>query len=232
MRRQTFGKYFPAWILPAFSMLFCLPACGQGKLYLSGGFATQLTANANVYLGEEDYSFFQFRHNTLDLESESPLIGSFNLLTGATLFNAGYSTDSRLFGSASDLRVVFIGVPLMVRWNVGHKNAIYVDFGWVPTYLVNSHLKESILKFNSVYEVEGDITKYSNRFYIGWKVQFVIPFNRFHVGFYFYNPVKGQSSLRGLEDHWGLNAQQSTYLLANGFSEFTLFGIKMGVRIR
>ncbi len=50
---------------------------------------------------------------------------------------------------------------------------------------------------------------------------------------YCYLPItKGQQSINGLADHWGLNAQESTFLNSNGYSDFFIGGFKVGCRIR
>jgi hypothetical protein len=120
----------------------------------------------------------------------------------------------------------------MVRWNAMNKNVFFIDFGVLPTYMVHAYLKESVYEFNELRTVKGNITKYCDRLSFATKFQMTIPFNRFHVGFFFQTPLAAQSGIKGLEKHWGLNSQQSTFILANGFSKYSMMGLNMGVRLR
>jgi hypothetical protein len=213
----------------AFCASFSIATFGQTKLYASAGIVADLSWNFNE-LSDDDFKLIDFKFKTLNVESQTRVIGSMNFVSGVSLFNAGYNIRSRDFGSSSDLRIVYLGVPVMARWNIGNKNAFFIDGGVEPTYMLKSHLKESIIRFGEVYEVEGDITKYSNRFYVGWKIQFVMLINRFNLTMFFAGPLSGQSTLGDLEGRWGLNSEQSTYLIY-GYSNFQLFGIRAGVRI-
>ncbi len=207
--------------------------CGQSKLYLSGGVSTVSGSGANIFLGNEG-SFFKFNYPTFDAEYQMRVIGSFNFTTGISIFTAGYNTTDDAFSAASRFDATYLGIPLMARWNVANKNLIYLDFGVMPFYLAQANLTETFVKFaaNGPITVEGDVTAYSNRFYYASKFQMLILMNRFLVGLYIITPSKGQSSLRGLDGHWGLNSRQSTYLLSNGFSDFSVMGVKAGIRIR
>jgi hypothetical protein len=205
----------------------------QSKLYVSGGITNISGGGLNVTLGEIDEgTFFKFDHHAFDVEYSSRLMGSFSILTGLSFLNAGYDVESRLFGSASALKVSYIALPIMARWNVGNKNIFFLDLGLAPFYLLNAHLEESIIQFNTLRVSEGNITPYSNRFYFGYKFQMCVPINRIILGLFYFAPVGGQTSLKGLDGHWGLNGQQSTYLLSGGYSNFQIYGIKAGVRIR
>jgi hypothetical protein len=208
-------------------------ACGQSRMYVAGGLSNVFGSGVNIFLGEEG-SLFKFNYPTFDAEYQTRVIGSFNFLTGVSLVSAGYETTDDSFSSASAFKATYVGVPLMARWNAGNKNYVYVDVGMLPLYLARAHLKESFDKFanNTPVVVEGNITPYSNRFYYAFKFQMLVLVNRFYVGLYLITPSKGQSTLKGLDGHWGLNSQQSTYLLSNGFSDFSIMGFKGGVRIK
>lgn len=206
---------------------------GQGKIYLAGGMSNVFGSGVNILLGAEG-SFFKFNYPAFDGEYQTRMIGSFNFVTGLSVFSSGYKTTDDSFSSASEFSATYVGVPLMARWNAGNKNYLYFDFGMMPLYLARAHLKESFDKFsnNDPIVVEGNITQYSNRFYYAFKFQMLVLVNRFYIGIYLIAPSGGQSTLKGLDDHWGLNSQQSTYLLSNGFSDFSIMGFKAGVRIR
>ncbi len=204
-------------------------AFSQSKLYISGGVSTIFGSGANIFLGS-DFAL-KFNYKTLDVEYERRVIGSFSFLTGASLFNNGYQTTDDTFSSLSEFKATYVAIPLMARWNVGNRNIYYLDFGLSPYYLTNAHLTESITRFGSTLTVAGDITPYSNRFYYASKIQMLVLLNRFSIGGYFLFPAKGQSTLKGLEGNWGLNNQQSTYLLSNGFSDYQIIGFKAGWRI-
>jgi hypothetical protein len=220
-------------ILAVIFFLSCLTGAtvtcnGQSKLYVFGGMST-IFGSGNFGFYDQ---FLKFKYQTADVEYEKRLLGSFNVAAGLSLFNSGYSVGPQSFGSASTFKATYAALPLMLRWNAGNKNVLLVDLGLAPYYLANAHLSESITQFNAQKTVEGNITPYSNRFYFGSKFQMTVLINRFAIGWYFFVPFKGQSTLRDLDGHWGLNAQQSTYLLSNGFSDFQIIGFKAGVRIR
>jgi hypothetical protein len=202
----------------------------QSKFYLSAGKAAVSGTGTNLLFGT-NYAF-KLAYFNFDFEYQRRILGSISTVAGLSVFNAGYNAKEIGFSSQSDFKARYIAMPLMARWSPKNRNSFFVDLGLVPFYLLNAHLKESVDQFNTVRTVEGDIAKYSNRLYYGYKLQMLFQINRYHVGFYFFAPFHGQSSLKGLENHWGLSAQESTYLLSNGFRDFYAMGLKAGVRIR
>src|SRR5690242_14177184 len=214
-------------------LVITISARGQSKVYVAGGMSNVFGSGVNIILGDEG-SLIKFHYPTLDAEFQTRVIGSLNFTTGVSIVSAGYKTTDDAFSSASEFNAVYVGVPLMARWNAGNKNYLYLDFGMMPLYLARAYLRESFDKFatNNPIVVEGNIAKYSNRFYYAFKFQMLVLINRFYVGLYLVEPSKGQSTMKGLDGHWGLNSQQSTYLLSNGFSDFSIMGFKAGVRIR
>jgi hypothetical protein len=202
----------------------------QSKFYLSASRMAVSPTGTNVLFGT-NYAL-KFAYFNFDFEYQRRIVGSLSTVAGVSAFNAGYNAKDVGFSSKSDFKATFIALPLMGRWNPGNRNSFFIDLGLVPFYLVNAHLKESVDQFNGVRTVEGDIAKYSNRLYFGYKFQMLFQINRYHVGFYFFAPFHGQNSLKGLERHWGLNAQESTYLLSDGFRDYYVIGLKAGVRIR
>jgi hypothetical protein len=222
------GLFFSIGVL-----IHVLPAGAQSKVYFSGAITNVSGGGVNVNLGELDEgTFFKFDHYAFDLEYSTRLMGSFNFVTGLSFFNAGYDVESLTFGSASELKVSYLAVPLMIRWNISNKNIMMLDVGLAPSYLLKAHLSEHIYQFNTRRVSEGDITKYSNRFYFGYKIQMIIPINRVVLGIFYYGPIGGQTSLKNLDGHWGLNSRQSSYLLSEGYSNFLIIGLKAGIRIR
>jgi hypothetical protein len=213
-------------------LMWCLAtfAFGQSKIHVAAGLADVTVFGSLSTL--TDKGLFEFKYKTVHLQYEKRIVGSLNALTGLTVFTAGYETSSFFFGAKSKFQGIFVSVPLMIRWNMGNKNAFYLDVGLLPIYMANAHLKESVYRFNSLYAVEGNITKYSDRFTFGTKFQMTVPINRFHFALYLQTPLSSQSSIKGLEKHWKLNSQQSTYLLSDGFSNYMIMGINLGVRIR
>jgi hypothetical protein len=226
------SSYFRIIALPI-ALTLAFAAAAQSKLYISGSITNVSGGGLNVTLGKLDEgTFFKFDHAAVDLEYSRRLMGPFSFVTGLSYYNAGYDVASRSFGSASKLKMSYMSVPLMIRWNLGNKNLLFIDIGLQPSYLLNAYLKESIVQFSTTRESEGNITQYSNRFYYAWKFQMLVPIHRFIVGFYYSGLIGHQSSMRNLEGHWGLNAQQSTYLLSDGYSDFSIVGLKAGMRIR
>jgi hypothetical protein len=224
-------KLFLTTLLAALFMgCFHSSVRGQSKIHVAAGLADVTVFGTLSTL--TDKGLFEFKYKSLHLQYEKRMVGSLNALTGLSVYTAGYETSSFFFGSQSKFQGIFVSVPLMVRWNMGNKNAFYLDVGLMPIYMANGYLKESVYRFNSLYTVEGNITKYSDRFSFGTKFQMTVPFNRFHFALYLQTPLSNQSSIKGLEKHWRLNSQQSTYLLADGFSDYIMMGVNLGVRIR
>jgi hypothetical protein len=216
-----------------FFLLWCIGSVvmAQSKIYVAGGLSNVFGTGANLVLGDENYGG-KFSYFAFDVEYQKRIIGSFNAVGGISVFTAGYNATDNSFSANSKFDATYIAIPLMARWNVGNLNYVYIDLGPMPYYLVKAHLKESVVRFNQNYTVEGDITQYSNRFYYAFKFQFLVLINRFYFGMYAITPPKGQSTLKDLEGHWGLNAQESTYLLSNGLSDYSILGLKLGVRIK
>lgn len=203
----------------------------QSRIYLAGGLSNVFGSGSNLVLGDNNYGG-KFSYLSVDLEVQQRIIGSFNMVGGVSMFRAGYDATDNSFSSNSTFDATYISVPLLVRWNVGNLNYLYIDLGPMPYYLAHAYLKESVMRFNQPYVVEGDITQYSHRFYYAFKFQMILVINRFYVGMYSIKPPKGQPTINGLEQHWGLNEQESTYLLSNGLSDYTILGLKLGVRIK
>jgi hypothetical protein len=202
----------------------------QSKFYLSASKAAVSGTGINLLFGT-NYAF-KLTYFNFEFEYQRRILGSISSVAGISVFNAGYNVKEIGLSSSSDFKATYIAMPLMARWNPRGRNFYFLDLGLVPFYLLNAHLKESVDQFNTIRTVEGDIAKFSNRLYFGYKLQMLFQVNRYHVGFYFFAPFHGQSSLKGLHDHWGLNAQESTYLLSEGFRDFYSIGLKAGVRIR
>lgn len=203
-----------------------LPAVAQSRIYLSVGTASSIGGNFSTYLATHSAL------PTAELEFEKKIIGSVCLLTGLSTFGVDYSNDDTSFGSKSTFNARYLAVPLLARWNVQNKNYYYFDFGLQPYYLLDAHLEESITRFGNVRTAQGDITAYSNRFFMSARFQQTMAFNRFTISIFQYFSFHGQSSVKNLADHWSFNQQQSTYLLSNGYSDFFVLGLKVGVRIK
>jgi hypothetical protein len=168
-----------------------------------------------------------------DVEWDKKVMGTLHVVTGISTFGVSYSSSNTSFGSyTSKFNAQYVGVPVMARWNVGNRNFLYLDMGLITYYLAYAKLTESIQKFGSTQTYSGNIAPYSNRLYIGFKVQFGFAINRLSISDFFIYQFKGQETINNLENHWGLNSQQSTYLISNGYSDFRVFGIKLSYRIR
>ncbi len=199
----------------------------QSRIYLAGGLTTSIGGSADTFTATTTTL------PSFDLELEKKIVGSMSLLTGASLFGVGYSYDGTGFAAnSSSFKANYAAIPLMARWNMFNKNKFYFDFGILTSYLVNARLKETYPKFSVPQTAEGDIAAYSNRLLVSAKFQETFAINRFSISLFFIVTFKGQSTVKNLEDHWPLNRQQSTYLLSNGYSDFTVFGLKLGVRIK
>ncbi len=199
----------------------------QSRIYISGGVATSLGGNADTFTASSPTLPW------VDAEYEKKVVGSMSLLTGVSLYGVGYNYDGTGFATnTSNFKANYLAVPLMARWNMFNKHSFYFDFGIVTSYLVKANLKETFYKFNTPETAEGDISQYSNRILIATKFQETVAINRFTIALFFMITFKGQNTIKDLPEHWPLNQQQSTYLLSNGYSDFMLFGLKLGVRIK
>ncbi|MEJ0056639.1 MAG: hypothetical protein WDN75_13890 [Bacteroidota bacterium] len=207
-------------LLPAFA------SHAQSRIYISGGVTTALGGSIDTYSGSSALPSF-------DVEYERRIVGSMGLLTGISFYGVGYDYDGTGFASnTSNFRADYLAIPLMARWNMFNKQSLYFDFGMVASYMAKANLKETFYKFNVPQTAEGDISGYSNRILLGAKFQETIAFNRFTVSIFMIISFKGQNTIKDLPEHWPLNQQQSTYLLSNGYSDFLLGGVKLGVRIK
>ena len=209
------------------ALLMAPMASGQSRVYVSGAWAHVITPPLDFRYANEHKYF------SANIEYEKRAVGSFYLLSGLSVFNTGYRTPAETagFSNYSDFRGLYLGVPLMARWNGRNKNLYLVDVGIVPYFLLDADLTERMEKFGTPVSFEGDITRYSQRIYFACKAQVLWLVNRFIVGGYLFLPLKGQSTLKGLDKHWGLNVHQSSYLENNGFSDFYIIGVKIGARI-
>jgi len=201
-------------------------ASAQSRIYISGGISTSLGGNLATFDATHPAAW------SADLEWQKKLAGSVSVVTGISAFNVSYVNDSTTFGSVSKFNAIYVGVPLIARWNFGNKNLFYMDLGFQPYYLVDAHLTESVIRFGDVRTVDADITSYSTRLYASIKFQQVFAFNRVILAIYIVFPFAGQSPVGNLADHWPINLQNSTYLLSNGYSDFFIFGLKTGIRIK
>lgn len=200
---------------------------GQYRTTISVGTTRSLGGNLNTYISHSATPWI------LDVEVDRKAFGSFYLVSGLSSYGVGYSSTSNFFGPAdSDYSARFLAVPILARWNIGNRNTWYIDFGLVVSYLADAKLKETAYKFGNAQTYSGDITPYLNRFYQVLKFQETFAFNRFTISIFFLLELKGQSTINNLADHWGLNAQQSTFINSSGYSDFSLLGLKAGCRIR
>ncbi len=207
--------------------LISLQGLAQTRIFVVGGFSGTDGGNLSTYIAKHDPAPF------LELDFERKIIGSVSFLTGLTYFGVGYQNESGIFGSASKFDANYLGVPLMMRWSLGNKNFFCLDLGFEPYYMLSANLQESITdSFGTVRTASGEISGYSNRFYLSGRIQETIMFNRFTISLVFMLPFHGQSSIKNLADHWALNQQQSTYLLSNGYADFMLYGVTIGFRLR
>lgn len=197
----------------------------QSKLTLSAG--------ASASFGGSYITYNPVGRWSADLELDTKVMGSLHVVTGLSTFGVGYASTDSTFGSyTSTFKSQYVGVPVMARWNIGNRNFVYIDMGFLTYYLASAHLSESIDKHGLIQHYDGNITPYLNRLYVGFKVQFGFTLNRFSITDFFIYQFKGQETINSLADHWGLNAVQSTYLSSNGYSDFRAFGIKIGYRLR
>ncbi len=213
-------------ILPFVFVFATLYSMGQTRIYVVGGFTGTTGGNLSTYTAHHAAT------PLIELTVEKKIVGSISLLTGLSYFGATYNNTKTFFGSASKFDARFLGVPVLARWNIGNKNLFFVDLGLQPYYLLTAQLEESIPVFNEVLEAKGDIAAYSNRYYLSARLQQTFVINRFTISMIFMLPFHGQNSIKDLADHWPLNQQQSTYLLSNGYSDFTTYGLSLGFRLR
>ena len=62
--------------------------CGQAKIYFAGGMSNAFGSGVNIFLGTEG-SFFKFNYPAFDAEYQTRLIGSFNFVSGVSVFGSG-----------------------------------------------------------------------------------------------------------------------------------------------
>lgn len=170
-------------------------------------------------------------HPLAELEWDKKILGPIHSSIGLSYFRTGYYAQETAFGSMSRFRGNYIGMPLVARYNIANKNYMYVDVGLNPFFLVNATLEEGMTEFGQFRSVKADITRYSGRLFMGYRFQFTMAFNRFSISEFIIWQGKNSSPIKGLQDHWAFSQEQSTYLQGNGFSNFWLSGVKLGIRI-
>ncbi len=215
-------------LITVFTLAF-IQSSAQYRVFISSGFTQSYGGNLGTFLKASPAVWFA------DVEIDRKVFGSLHLVSGLSSYGVGYSSTKNIFGAAnSDYQARFFAVPIMARWNMGNRNFYYIDFGIFASYLVQAKLTESLDKFGngniSVYS--GDIAPHLNRFFQVAKFQQTFTFNRFMFSVFFLFEFKGQHTLKDLSGHWGLNAQQSTFINSNGYSDFYAYGLKIGCRIR
>jgi len=201
----------------------------QYRVFVSGGIMQSYGGNVATFLKAAPATW------CADVEIDRKAFGSLHLVSGLSTYGVGYSSTQNIFGPAdSEYSARFLALPILARWNVGNRNFYYVDLGVMACYLMQAKLTESLDKFkNGNIEVySGDIAPNLNRFYSVAKFQQTFVANRFSFSIFFIFEFKGQSALKDLSGHWGLNAQQSTFINSNGYSDFYAYGFKIGARIR
>ncbi len=204
-------------------------------------FQTQLSAQSRLAVSVGGSASFGGNFNTYnpvgrlaaDLEWDKKLLGSLHVVTGLSTFGVGYSSSDSAFGSyRSKFKSQYVGIPVMARWNIGNRNFVYIDMGFIAYYLVSAHLSESIDKHGLIETYNGNIAPYLNQLFVGFKVQFGFSVSRFTFSDFFIYQFKGQETINDLSNHWGANVIQSTFLSSNGYSDFRAFGVKISYRIR
>jgi hypothetical protein len=215
-------------LLPILFIIFgSIGIQAQSRLYISGGVSGTSGGNLNTAFGKE-----LFGYATVDVEWERKMMGPFHSLIGLSYFKAGYFSEEDFFGSMSRFRGNYLAMPIMLRFNAGDKNSFYIDAGPSPYMLLKATLEEGKTMFGTFRTEKADITPYSSRFFLGLRFQVTLAVNRFTLSQTIMFQAQGNNSTRELANHWFLNAQESTYLMARGYSDFLYFGINLGVRIR
>jgi len=214
-------------ILLIASLLVSATAMAQSRLYISGGMSGSFGGNINTLLAKE-----RFGHSCIDLEWDRKMMGSFHSLIGLSYFRVGYFSEEDSFGSMSRFRGDYMAMPVLLRFNVADRNQIYLDAGPSPYYLLNANLEEGITRFGVFESNSANITRYSNRFYMAFRFQVTIALGRFTFSEVIMWQGECNPSTKDLANHWFLNSQESTYLLSRGYSDFMLFGFKVGMRLK
>ncbi|HQQ95660.1 MAG TPA: hypothetical protein PLX35_00280 [Cyclobacteriaceae bacterium] len=204
-----------------------LSATGQSRIFISVGAAASFGGNTDTFFASHQTT------SAVDAEYEKKIIGTMSVLTGVSWYNLGYQYDGNGFASnSSTFKANYLAVPVMARWNMFNKNMFYLDFGMITSWMAQAHLTEGYTRFGFPQKADGDIAAYSNRLLLGAKFQETVLLNRFTLSVYFMVTFKGQNTVRNLPEHWPLNQQQSPYLQSNGYSDYTLLGFRVGVRIK
>ena len=214
-------------IILILSILIFGTATAQSRLYFSGGMSSSFGGNINTLFASE-----RFGHACFDLEWDRKMMGSFHSLIGLSYFRVGYFSEENVFGSMSRFRGDYLALPVMFRFNVADRNQIYIEAGPSPYYLLNATLEEGITRFGVFESNSANITAYSNHFYMAFRFQFSVAFGRFIFSEVIMWQGEGNPSTKDLANHWFLNAQESTYLLSQGYADFMLFGFKVGMRLK
>jgi hypothetical protein len=217
--------------------LFCFDMKAQTRLFISAGTnsKTEFSAGPNLNLGlannsislgsyGEDGKFG--RYFCADLMMEKRLYGPYYWLTGIKMNQTGYQYQSKDTVFASTLKNTYISVPLLVRVNLYNANVMYLDFGLMENYLVKADLKER------AYDIEDrqNITRHLSRFSTSFYFELMIAYRRFGISAY--SQLKSFGTSSDFSGSWGLDYDQSFFLLYYKNFYFKNAGIKLTYRLR
>lgn len=227
MMGEMIARYKCIFLVASVFLFPLVETRGQTRYFVSLGGSTSLGGNSSTFLAKVPVSW------SADLEIDKKVFGSLYVVTGLSSYGIGYKASKDVFTpSSSEYSARYVCIPLMARWNVGNRNFLYIDFGLNTMYLAQAHLHEAQDKFGTTRSYDGNVAPYMNRFYQSIKFQETFAINRFTFSLFIVAQFKGQQSINNLADHWGLNAQQSTFLNSNGYSDSFIGGLKVGCRIR
>jgi len=177
----------------------------------------------------------------IGIEAQIKVISASNILTGLnfyqTNFGAGpYFDDERygivVFDKDFEYKANYIGVPILYRLNYKNRNFLFLDLGWVPSYLLRGNLRESVIGTGINMTGDFDITRYSQKFILPFKIQLSIAYQKFTFTSFMMRLNESNVIPETFVNNWPVSPQFSTYYASKGMTKFRIIGFKIGYRIK
>ncbi len=215
--------------------LLCSRAVGQTRMFFSLGtnVNTEFTARPNLSLGIPNNSIstgsYSAEYNwgkylRIDFTIEKRFFGPYYWLTGIKINQTGY--DYKQSAYTSNLRNIYVSIPLLARINFSNSNSVYIDIGLLQNYLAYSKLKESFQQSVESQNISTHLSRLSTCLYF----ELGIAFGR--LGVHMFIQSKAFGSSRDFADSWGLDRNRSLFLLYYQNYSFKSNGMLLTYRLR
>jgi hypothetical protein len=194
----------------------------QNRMYLtlSGGVAIGLAdERAFSYAPGPAYGF--------TWTSESRISGSLYSLIGLGLEYTDNQSREDVYYQSS-VQQTNLNIPLLLRFNTGNANRVYMDIGVVPSYMLRCNLLETGSYGESF---TGEVSSLVSPIRMGLLLGSTISFGVFNIGWQLnWKQIDGNTS--ELAKKWADAGSNSTFVANGGNSHAVIFSLNTGIRIK